>query len=53
MVHVCCWAHSRRKFHEAVKLNPQDRVAIGLVAQIEAAGVHALPSSALGKAVTY
>ena len=92
MVHVCCWAHSRRKFHEAVKLNPQDRVAIGLVAQIdelfaidaearaqnfdhaarhalrqqrakplldllkpqiEAAGAQALPSSALGKAVSY
>jgi hypothetical protein len=92
LVHVCCWAHSRRKFHEAVKLNPQDRVAIGLVAQIdelfaidaearaqnfdhaarhalrqqrakplldllkpqiEAAGAQALPSSALGKAVSY
>jgi len=92
MVRVCCWAHARRKFHEAVKLSPQDKVAIGLVAQIdelfaidaearaenldhaarhalrqerakplldllkpriEAAGVHSLPSSALGKAVTY
>ncbi len=92
MVHVCCWAHARRKFHEAVKLSPQDKVAIGLVAQIdelfaidararaenldlaarhalrqerakplldllkpriEAAGAHTLPSSALGKAVTY
>jgi transposase len=92
MVHVCCWAHARRKFHEAVKLSPQDKVAIGLVAQIdelfaidararaenldlaarhalrqerakplldllkpriEAAGAHTLPSSALGKAVSY
>jgi Transposase and inactivated derivatives len=92
MVRVCCWAHARRKFHEAVKLSPQDQVAIGLVAQIdelfaidaearaenldhaarhalrherakplldllkpriEAVGAHALPSSALGKAVTY
>ena len=35
MVHVCCWAHARRKFHEAVKLSPQDQVAIGLVAQID------------------
>ena len=35
MVHVCCWAHARRKFHEAVKLSPQDKVAIGLVAQID------------------
>ena len=92
MVHVCCWAHARRKFHEAVKLSPQDQVAIGLVARIdelfvidararaenfdhaarhalrqqqarpllellkpriEAVGVQVLPSSALGKAVTY
>jgi transposase len=92
MVHVCCWAHARRKFHEAVKLSPQDKVAIGLVAQIdelfaidararaenfdhaarhalrqqqarpllellkpriEAVGAQVLPSSALGKAVTY
>ena len=92
MVSVCCWAHARRKFHEAVKLSPQDKVAIGLVAQIdelfaidararaenfdhaarhalrqqqarpllellkpriEAVGAQVLPSSALGKAVTY
>ena len=92
MVHVCCWAHARRKFHEAVKLSPQDKVAVGLVAQIdelfaidararaenfdhaarhalrqqqarpllellkpriEAVGAQVLPSSALGKAVTY
>ena len=92
MVRVCCWAHARRKFHEAVKLSPQDKVAIGLVARIdelfaidararaenfdhaarhalrreqarpllellkpriEAVGAQVLPSSALGKAVTY
>ena len=92
MVRVCCWAHARRKFHEAVKLSPQDKVAIGMVAQIdelfaidararaenldhaarhalrqeqarpllellkpriEAVGAQILPSSALGKAVTY
>ena len=35
LVHAACWAHSRRKFHEAVKLSPQDKVAIGLVAQID------------------
>jgi len=35
LVHAACWAHSRRKFHEAVKLNPQDKVAIGLVARID------------------
>ncbi len=27
MVHAVCWAHSRRKFVEALKLNPADRVA--------------------------
>jgi transposase len=35
LVHAACWAHARRKFHEAVKLSPQDKVAIGLVAQID------------------
>lgn len=35
LVHAACWAHSRRKFHEAVKLSPEDKVAIGLVAQID------------------
>jgi transposase len=35
MVHAACWAHSRRKFHEAVKLSPQDQVAIGIVAEID------------------
>jgi len=24
MVHACCWAHARRKFFEAAKLNPSD-----------------------------
>jgi transposase len=92
MVHVCCWAHARRHFIDAVKLNPSDAIATAIVRrmdelfgvdaeareqnldhaarhalrlerspplldllkpQIEAAGVQALPSSALGKAVTY
>ena len=92
MVHACCWAHSRRKFLEALKLHPADRVALHLVSQIdelfaidaearsanldqaarhawrrerarplldrlkpqiEAAQAHALPASALGKAVRY
>ncbi len=35
LVHAACWAHARRKFHEAVKLSPKDTAAIGLVAQID------------------
>jgi len=92
MVHAACWAHARRKVFDALKLNPDDRVARQLVARIdelfaidavarnsgmddaarhalrlersrpllhlireemEAARAAALPSSALGKAVTY
>ncbi len=34
MVHASCWAHSRRKFFDAVKLNPGDRVAARIVAQM-------------------
>src|ERR1039457_5756095 len=26
LVHAGCWAHSRRKFFDAIKLNPQDAV---------------------------
>jgi transposase len=92
MVRICCWAHARRYFVDAVKLSPNDATAIAIVEridelfavdaearaqnldlaarhalrrertkplldllkpQIEAAGAQALPSSALGKAVTY
>lgn len=92
MVHACCWAHARRHFIDAVKLNPSDSIATAIVRrmdelfgvdaearaqnfdhaarhalrhqrakplldllkpQIEAVGAHTLPSSALGKAVTY
>jgi transposase len=35
MVHAACWAHARRKFFDAVKLNPDDRVATQLVARID------------------
>ena len=35
MVHAACWAHSRRKFFEAVKLNPGDAVAKGIVVLID------------------
>jgi transposase len=34
MVHAACWAHARRKFFEAVKLNPKDETSIRIVAQI-------------------
>jgi transposase len=35
MVHAGCWAHARRKFFEAVKLNPKDQTAIGIVALMD------------------
>ena len=35
MVHACCWAHSRRKFIEALKLHPDDRSATRIVARID------------------
>ena len=34
MVHACCWAHARRGFAHAVKLNPGDPVASPIVALI-------------------
>lgn len=35
LVHAACWAHARRKFFDAVKLNPKDRDSIRIVAQID------------------
>jgi transposase len=35
MVHAACWAHARRKFFQAVELNPKDQQAIGIVAQMD------------------
>ena len=35
MVHAACWAHARRKAFDAVKLNPEDRMAAQLVARID------------------
>src|ERR1700693_810915 len=32
IVHSACWAHARRKFFEAVKLNPKDQTSIRIVA---------------------
>src|SRR5258708_1873089 len=35
IVHAACWAHARRKFFQAVELNPQDQRAICIVAQMD------------------
>ncbi len=35
LVHACCWAHSRRKFFEALKLNPGDVAATRVVVAID------------------
>jgi transposase len=35
LVHAGCWAHSRRKFFDAVKLNPNDVVATRIVKLID------------------
>jgi hypothetical protein len=34
MMHAACWAHARRRFVEATKLNKQDVASIQIVAQI-------------------
>ena len=34
IVHAACWAHARRKFFDAVKLNPKDQTSIQIVAQM-------------------
>ncbi len=36
IVHVGCWAHSRRKFVDAVKVNPQDGEAVKMVVRMDA-----------------
>ena len=36
LVHVGCWAHARRKFVDAVKVNPKDGAAIGMVTRMDA-----------------
>ncbi len=35
MVHAACWAHARRRFFEAVQLNPRDSVATPIVARMD------------------
>jgi transposase len=39
LVHVGCWAHARRKFVDAVKVNPQDAAAIAMVTRATRDGV--------------
>jgi transposase len=34
IVHSACWAHARRKFFDAVQLNPKDQISIRIVAQM-------------------
>jgi transposase len=36
LVQVGCWAHSRRKFVDAVKLNPHDGAAVAMVTRMDA-----------------
>jgi transposase len=36
LLHVGCWAHARRKFVDAVKLNPRDENAVRMVASMDA-----------------
>ena len=35
IIHAACWAHARRKFFDAVKLNPRDQTSIRIVAQMD------------------
>jgi len=35
MVHAGCWAHARRYFFQAVRLNRRDLLALGIVAEID------------------
>ena len=36
MVHVGCWAHARRKFVDAIKVNPHDAEAMKMVVRMDA-----------------
>jgi transposase len=36
LVHVGCWTHARRKFVEAVKVNPNDAEAVKMVTRMDA-----------------
>jgi transposase len=36
LVHVGCWAHARRKFVDAVKVNPEDAASVAMVTRMDA-----------------
>src|ERR1700689_4498251 len=36
LIHVGCWAHARRKFVDAVKVNPKDGAALAMVTRMDA-----------------
>jgi transposase len=36
LIHVGCWAHARRKFVDAVKVNPKDGAAVAMVTRMDA-----------------
>ena len=36
LIHVGCWAHARRKFVDAVKVNPKDGATIAMVTRMDA-----------------
>jgi hypothetical protein len=36
LIQVGCWAHARRKFVDAAKVNPQDGAAIAMVTRMDA-----------------
>ena len=50
MVHAACWAHARRQFFEAVRLNPRDPVATPIVARMDE--LFAVDAEARRKALT-
>jgi transposase len=35
IVHACCWAHARRHFIDALKLNPADAIATAIVGRMD------------------
>jgi Transposase IS66 family len=47
-VHVGCWAHARRKFVDAVKVNPQDGEAVKMVTRMDALFLGACPRNSAG-----
>jgi transposase len=50
IVHAACWAHARRKFFDAVKLNAQDQTSIRIVAQMD--GLFAIDAEARAGGLT-